>query len=61
MSYGGPDPSLLESVCEVTLARRLEKEGLTVARQASVPIEFEGEKFDGGFRLDLIAEVELDG
>ena len=49
-------PGLLESVYEVTLARRLERRGLSVARQVSVPIEFEGERFDEGFRADLIVE-----
>ena len=52
-------PGLLESVYEVTLARRLEKAGLTVIRQASIPIVFEGEKFDEGFRADLIVEGKV--
>ena len=52
-------PGLLESVYEVTLARRLKKEGLAVARQVGVPIEFEGEKFDEGFRADLIVEGKV--
>ena len=43
-------PGLLEIVYEVTLARCLEKRGLKVVRQVSVPIEFEEEKFDEGFR-----------
>ena len=47
-------PGLLETVYEVTLARRLEKRGLQVERQVAIPIEFEGEKFDEGFRADLI-------
>ena len=47
-------PGLLEIVYEVTLARRLAKKGLKVARQVSVPIEFEGEQFDEGFRADLM-------
>ncbi len=34
---------LLESVYEVTLARQLEKRGLSVRRQVAVPIEFDGE------------------
>jgi len=52
-------PGLLESVYEVTLTRRLEKEGLWVKRQVSVPIEFEGERFDEGFRADLIVEGKV--
>ena len=46
-------------VYEVTLARRLERKGLEVVRQVCVPIEFEGEKFDEGFRADLIVEVKV--
>jgi len=52
-------PGLLESVYEVTLTRRLEKEGLWVQRQVSVPIELEGERFDEGFRADLIVEGKV--
>jgi len=47
---------LLESVYELTLARKLEKRGLSVKRQVAVPIEYEGAKFDEGFRADLIVE-----
>ena len=49
-------PGLLESVYEVLLARRLQKFGLEVKRQVSVPIKFDGEIFDEGFRADLIVE-----
>jgi GxxExxY protein len=52
-------PGLLESVYEVTLTRRLEKQGLSVKRQVPVPIEFEGERFDEGFRADLIVEGKV--
>lgn len=52
-------PGLLESVYEVTLTRRLEKEGMEVARQVRVPIEFEGEKFYEGFRADLIVDRKV--
>ena len=45
---------LLETVYEVALARQLEKAGLQVRRQVAVPIEFEGETFEEGFRADLI-------
>jgi GxxExxY protein len=49
-------PGLLETVYEVVLAKRLQKAGLRVARQVSVPICFDGERFDEGFRADLIVE-----
>ena len=47
-------PGLLESVYEVILMKQLVKKGLSVQRQVSVPINFEGEHFDEGFRIDLL-------
>ena len=52
-------PGLLETVYEVTLARKLEKRGLSVQRQVPVAIEYEGQKFDEGFRADLIVEGKV--
>ncbi len=49
-------PGLLETVYEVTLARKLEKRGLSVQRQVPIAIKYEGQKFDEGFRVDLIFE-----
>ena len=49
-------PGLLETVYEVTLARALERRGLLVQRQVSVPIKYQGETFSEGFRADLIVE-----
>ena len=49
-------PGLLESVYEVVLARELVQRGLRVERQVSIPIEYEGLKFDEGFRADIIVE-----
>ncbi len=52
-------PGLLETVYEVTLARKLEKRGLSVQRQIPIAIEFEGQRFDEGFRADLIVERKV--
>jgi len=52
-------PGLLESVYEAVLARELERRGLSVARQVAVPIEYEGMKFDEGFRADIIVEGKV--
>ncbi|MDR1190883.1 MAG: GxxExxY protein [Verrucomicrobiales bacterium] len=49
-------PGLLESVYEIILAKELEKRGLRVERQKAAPIEFEGMRFDEGFRADLIVK-----
>ncbi len=42
-------PGLLESVYEVLLAHELETRGLKIKRQVSIPIIFNGIKFDEGF------------
>lgn len=52
-------PGLLESVYEVLLAHRLEQAGLAVERQVHIPIEFDGIRFDEGFRADLIVEGKV--
>ena len=52
-------PGLFESVYETLLAHRLEEAGLNVARQVSIPIEFDGIRFDEGFRADLIVEEKV--
>ena len=52
-------PGLLESVYEVILAYSLSGRELNVERQVSVPIVFDGMKFDEGFRADLIVEDKV--
>lgn len=49
-------PGLLETVYEVTLAHELQKRGLRVRRQVPIPIEYDGLRFDEGFRADLLVE-----
>jgi len=50
---------LLENVYEVVLSKLLGQKGLHVQRQVSIPIEFEGEHFDEGFRIDLFVEGKV--
>jgi len=50
---------LFESVYETILMRLLSKKGLCVQRQVSIPIEFEGELFNEGFRVDLFIEGKV--
>ena len=52
-------PGLLETVYEVSVAHELTKRGLGVRRQVPVPIEFDGLKFDEGFRIDLLVEESV--
>jgi len=49
-------PGLFESVYEAVLAGRLEKAGLRVARQVTVPIIVDEMRFDAAFRIDLLVE-----
>ena len=52
-------PGLLESVYEIILAHALSKRGLHVDRQVPVSIEYDGIKFDEGFRADMIVENKV--
>jgi len=46
-------PGLLESVYEVILMKLLSKRGVSVQRQVVIPVKYQGEYFDEGFRVDL--------
>ena len=52
-------PGLLENVYEVILSKQLLKKGLSVQRQVSIPIIFEDEFFEEGFRADLFVEGKV--
>ena len=49
-------PGLLESVYEVVLAHEIEKRGLAIKRQVSIPIQYDELVFDEGFRADIVVE-----
>jgi GxxExxY protein len=49
-------PGLLESAYEHCLAHEISRRGLSVQRQVALPIVYEGEKLDAGYRLDLIVD-----
>ena len=52
-------PGLLESVYEIILAHELAKRGLKVERQVPIPIEYNGLKFQEGFRADVVVEEKI--
>jgi GxxExxY protein len=54
-------PGLLESAYEICLQRELVKRGLLVSRQIEIPIIFDGETIDAGYRLDLLVGGRLVG
>ena len=49
-------PGLLEKVYEACLAYELNKAGLRVKRQVTLPIVYDWITFDEGLRLDLLVE-----
>jgi len=49
-------PGLLETVYRKVLAHELRKRGLHVAEEVPIPVEWEGERLEIGFRADLIVE-----
>jgi GxxExxY protein len=52
-------PGLLESVYEIVLAHELSRRGLHVERQLTVSIEYDGMRFDEGFRADIIVDNKV--
>jgi len=52
-------PGLLESIYEVVLCHELKKRGLKAERQVPVPIEYDGIRFDEGFRADVVVDGKL--
>lgn len=49
-------PGLLESAYQVCLAHELRRRGLRVEAQVPLPVVFEGEKLEAGYRIDLLVE-----
>jgi len=49
-------PGLLESAYQACLAQELRKRGLTAETQVGLPVVYEGEKLDLGYRIDLLVE-----
>jgi len=47
-------PGLLESVYETCLNHEIQKKGLEVQVQVSVPVIYDGLRLDSGYRLDLL-------
>jgi GxxExxY protein len=49
-------PGLLESAYEHCLAYELLRRGVPTQRQVALPIVYNGEKLDAGYRLDLVVD-----
>ena len=52
-------PGLLEGVYEICLFHELQKRGLKVQRQVSLPVIYDGLSLEEGFRLDMLVEDAL--
>jgi GxxExxY protein len=57
--YNNLGPGLLESVYEAALAYELKKVGHKVRRQVALPVKYETEKLELGFRLDLLVDRQV--
>lgn len=49
-------PGLLESCYQGCLAHEIRKRGFSVAIQVGLPVVFDGEKIELGYRIDLVVE-----
>ena len=49
-------PGLLESIYEVCFCHELTKRGLSIQRQVTLPISYDGITFDEGLRIDVLVE-----
>jgi GxxExxY protein len=47
-------PGLLESAYELCLAHEIERRGLIVGRQVSIPVRYESLVIENGYRIDLL-------
>lgn len=57
--YNSLGPGLLESVYVAALMYEFKKEGLSVAKEIGVPVFYNDEKLDIGFRLDILVENKV--
>lgn len=52
-------PGLLESVYETCLTHELRNQGFDVQRQVALPVEYDGQRIDTGFRLDIVVAEKV--
>jgi GxxExxY protein len=52
-------PGLLESAYRACLLHELRKQGVAVASEVGLPVFYEGEKIDLGYRIDLIVADQV--
>jgi GxxExxY protein len=52
-------PGILESAYEACHVFELLQRGLTVERQIALPVEYQGQRLQCGYRIDLLVEDEV--
>jgi GxxExxY protein len=52
-------PGMLESVYEKCLKHELKKRGLAVESQVWLPVIYDGEEIEGGYKIDLLVENQV--
>ena len=52
-------PGLLESAYQESLAYKIRQAGLTVEKEKSMPLVFEGVHLECGYRIDLVVERKV--
>ena len=57
--YNQLGPGLLETVYEHVLTHELIKQGLDAQRQVIIPVYYDGEKLDLGFRADIVVNDKV--
>ena len=57
--YNVLGPGLLESVYVAALMSDLRKEGLSVRKEVAVPVYYNEEKLEVGFRIDILVENKV--
>ena len=57
--YNELGPGLLESVYEAAMAFELEKDGYTVHKQKALPVKYQDQQLELGFRLDLLVNERV--
>lgn len=57
--YNTLGPGLLESVYEAALAFELRRDGLQVKTQVALPVYYEGEQLELGFRIDILVNESV--
>ncbi|WP_336517985.1 GxxExxY protein [Pollutibacter soli] len=57
--YNTLGPGLLESAYEFAIIRELNKRGLKFKRQVGLPMYYDGDKLDIGYRIDFVVENKV--